>query len=48
MTGSRRSFPKKMKKAPKESEPEKKDPRGLRCFECLGFGHIGADCENLK
>jgi hypothetical protein len=25
-----------------------KDPRGPICFECSGFGHIRADCENLK
>jgi hypothetical protein len=39
------------KKAPKESEPKeakKIDPKGPRCFECLGFGHIRADCGNLK
>jgi hypothetical protein len=29
-------------------ESEKKDPRGPRCFECLGFGHIRDDCGNLK
>jgi hypothetical protein len=40
-----------LKKAPRESEPEeaeKKDPRGPRCFECSGFGHIQTDCGNLK
>jgi hypothetical protein len=26
----------------------KKVPKGLRCFECSGFGHIQADCGNLK
>jgi hypothetical protein len=26
----------------------KEDLRGLRCFECSGFGHIRANCENLK
>lgn len=44
-------FSEKMKKSPREAEPEeeeKKDPRGPRCFECSGFGHIRADCENLK
>jgi len=29
-------------------EEEKKDPRGPRCFEFSGFGHIRADCGNLK
>jgi hypothetical protein len=41
----------RLKKAPKESEPEqakKKDPRGPRCFECSSFGHIQVDCRNLK
>jgi hypothetical protein len=40
-----------VKKAPREAEPEeeeKKDPRGPRCYECSGFGHIRADCRNLK
>jgi hypothetical protein len=40
-----------MKKVPREAEPEeaeKKDPRGPRCFECSGSGHIRADCGNLK
>jgi len=39
-------FSKKMKKVPREAE--KKDPRGQRCYECSGFGHIRADCGNLK
>jgi len=41
----------RLKKAPKEYEPEeaeKKYPRGPRCFKCSGFGHIRADCGNLK
>jgi hypothetical protein len=29
-------------------EPEKKDPRGPKCFECSGFGHIRIECANLK
>jgi hypothetical protein len=44
-------FSEKVKKAPREAEleeEEKKDPRGPRCFECSGFGHIRADCGNLK
>jgi hypothetical protein len=44
-------FSEKMKKDPRESEPEeakKKDLRGPRCFECSGFGYIRADCGNLK
>jgi hypothetical protein len=47
----KKKFFEKMKNSPKEAEPEeaeKKDPRGLKCFECLGFGHIRADCGKLK
>jgi len=47
----KKTFSEKMKKAQREAEPEeeeKKDHRGPRCFECLGFGHIRADCGNLK
>jgi hypothetical protein len=47
----KKKFSEKMKKVPREVEPEeaeKKDPRGPRCFECSGFGHIRADCGNLK
>jgi hypothetical protein len=47
----KKKFSEKMKNAPREAEPEeaeKKDPRGPRCFECSGFGHIWADCGNLK
>jgi len=46
-----KKFSEKMKKVPREAEPEeaeKKDPKGPRCFECSGFGHIRADCGNLK
>jgi hypothetical protein len=46
-----KKFTERLKKAPRESEPEeaeKKDPRGPRCFECSGFGHIRADSGNLK
>jgi hypothetical protein len=47
----KKKFSKKLKKSPKESEPEEaktKDPRGPRCFECSGFGHIRAYCGNIK
>jgi hypothetical protein len=47
----KKKFSEKVKKAHREAEPEeeeKKDPRGPRCFECSGFGHIRADCRNLK
>jgi hypothetical protein len=44
-------FSKKLKKAPREFEPEeaeKKDSIGPRCYECSGFGHIRDDCGNLE
>jgi uncharacterized protein YjaG (DUF416 family) len=47
----KKKFSEKIKKVPREAEPEeceKKDPRGLRCYEYSGFGHIRADCGNLK
>jgi hypothetical protein len=47
----KKKFTERLKKAPRESEleeAEKKDPIGPRCFECSGFGHIRADCGNLK
>jgi hypothetical protein len=47
----KKKFFEKVKKAPREAEPEeeeKKDPKGPRCFECSSFGHIRADCGNLK
>jgi hypothetical protein len=47
----KKKFSERLKKSPKESKPEeaeKKDPRGPRCFECSGFGHIWADCGNFK
>jgi hypothetical protein len=44
----KKKFFKKMKKAPREAKTEKKDPKGPGCFECSGFGHIRADCGNLK
>jgi ParB-like chromosome segregation protein Spo0J len=47
----KKKFTERLKKAPKESEleeVEKKDPRGRRCFECLVFGHMWADCGNFK
>jgi len=42
----KKKFSEKVKKPLREAEPEgeeKKDPRGPRCFECSGFGHIRAD-----
>jgi len=47
----KKKFSEKLKKVPRKAEPEeakKKDPRGPRCYECSGFGHIQADCGNLK
>jgi hypothetical protein len=44
-----KKFSEKAKKPLREAEPEdEKDPRGPWCFECSGFGHIRADCRNLK
>jgi len=39
----KKNFSEKDKKPLKEAEPEdkeKRDPRGPRCFECSGYGHI--------
>jgi hypothetical protein len=45
----KKKFSEKAKKPLREAEPEdEKDPRGPRCFECSGYGHIRADCGNLK
>jgi hypothetical protein len=35
----KKKFSERLKKAPKESEPEK-DSRGPICFECLGLGKV--------
>jgi len=46
----KKKFSEKVKKAPRAAEPEekeRKDPRGARCYECSGFGHIRAGCRNL-
>jgi hypothetical protein len=47
----KKKFSERVKKPPREAEPEeeeKKYPRGPQFFECSGFGHIRADCGNLK
>jgi hypothetical protein len=47
----KKKFTERLKKAPKESEPEevkKKDPRAPKCFEFSGLGHMRTDCGNLK
>jgi hypothetical protein len=47
----KKKFSEKAKKPLREAEPEdeeKKDPRGPRCFECPGYGHIRVNCRNLK
>jgi hypothetical protein len=47
----KKKFTERLNKAPRESnlkEAKKKDQRGPRCFECLGFGHMRADCGNLN
>jgi hypothetical protein len=46
----KKKFTERLKKAPKDSEPEEaetKDPRGPRCFEYSSFGHIRAYYGNL-
>jgi hypothetical protein len=32
----------------RKNESNKKDPRGPRCHECSGYGHIWVDSGNLK
>jgi hypothetical protein len=46
-----KKFSDRLRKAPHTAESEeavKKDPRGPQCFECSSFGHIRAECANLK
>jgi hypothetical protein len=31
-----------------QDDADKKDSRGPRCYECSGYGHMRAFCENLK
>jgi hypothetical protein len=40
-------FIKGLRETPSEAEPEE-DPRGHRCCECSGFGHMKTECANLK
>jgi hypothetical protein len=47
----KKQFSDRLRKAPHTAdteEAEKKDPRGPKCFECSGFGHIKTECANLK
>jgi hypothetical protein len=40
-----------LRETPSEAEPkeeENEDPRGYRCCECSGFGHMRTKCANLK
>jgi hypothetical protein len=42
----KKKFTERLRKVPKEAEPEeagKKDPRGPQYFECSGFGHLRVD-----
>jgi hypothetical protein len=44
-------FIKRLRETPSEDEPEeyaKKDPRGPRCCECSGIGHMREDCRNIR
>jgi hypothetical protein len=46
-----KEFIERLREFPREAEPEedeKKDPRDPRCFECFSFGHVRANCGNLK
>jgi hypothetical protein len=36
-----------LRETPSEAEPEE-DPKGQSCCECFGFGHMRAECTNLK
>jgi hypothetical protein len=36
-----------LRETPSEAEPEE-DPRGQKCCECSGFGHMRTECTNLK
>jgi hypothetical protein len=36
-----------LRETPSEVEPEE-DPRGQKCYECSGFGHMRTECANLK
>jgi len=36
-----------LRETPSEAELEE-DPRGQRCCECSGFGHMRTECANLK
>jgi hypothetical protein len=40
-------FIKRLRETPNEAEPEE-DPRGHRCCEFSGFGHMRTECANLK
>jgi hypothetical protein len=47
----KKKFTERLRETPREAESEedeKKDPRGPRCLECSGFGHVRADYGNLK
>jgi hypothetical protein len=47
----KKKFSDRLRKAPHTADTEEadqKDPRGPKCFECSGFGHIRTEGANLK
>jgi hypothetical protein len=44
----RHRFPKRLEKLEESyKNRNERDPRGPKCYECSGYGHLGKDCANL-